>query len=56
MWSSKTTWLKGQLNVSIGAHEGKLQPIKFGGYRDSCSGHIMAFLCYVTLQDHVIKS
>ena len=44
------------MNVSIGAHEGKLQPIKFGDYRDSGSGHIMAFLCYVTLKDHVIKS
>ena len=45
MWSSKTTWWKGQVNVSIGAHEGKLQPIKFGDYTGSGSGHIMPVLC-----------
>ena len=28
---------------------------KFDGHRHSSSGHIMVFVCLVTLQDHVIK-
>ena len=38
----------------IEAHRGKLQPVKFGGHRDSCGG-IMAFVCHVALQNYVIK-
>ena len=31
-------------------------PAKFGGHRHSGSGDIMAFVCHVTLQDHMIKA
>ena len=43
------------MSVSIEVHQGKLQPVKFSGHRDSCSGGIMAFVCHVALQNYVIK-
>ena len=31
-------------------------PAKFGGHKHSGSGVIMSFVCYMTLQDHVISA
>ena len=43
------------MSISIGAPQGKLPSCQVCGHRESGSGDIMAFICQVTLQDHMIK-
>ena len=52
----KITWLKDWVTSLTGAHQGKLSTCQIWWPKISGIVDIMAFICYKTLQDHVIKA
>ena len=43
------------MTLSLGAPIGKYHPAKFGGHMHCGSADVMALVCHVMLQNHVIK-